>query len=125
MYHTQRRGVLERHSNYQLICMCDASKYFIGCVIYLKNIDSNSLNYISSHNKALDIQLVGRTMPVLELCAIEYATEKAQEVYDALTGRNIIIQIRHTFVFSDCTIALCWVAKSKKNYRGYNIIVCS
>jgi hypothetical protein len=93
--------------------MCDASKYFIGCVIYLKNIDSNSLNYISSHNKALDIQLVGRTMPVLELCAIEYATEKAQKAYDALTGRNIKIKIRDTFVFSDSTIALSWVAKSE------------
>jgi hypothetical protein len=52
-------------------------------------------------------------MPVLELCALEYAAEKTKATYDALTNCAVPVKIDDVFIFGDSTIALSWVAKAE------------
>ena len=103
------RFIGTRESKYSLISLSDASKDFIGTVIYIRNECDNTLHYLISHNKVLDTSMRARTMPVLELCALEYATAKVRDIYCSLisSGKNIC----NTYVLTDSNIALSWIAK--------------
>ncbi|XP_068225629.1 uncharacterized protein [Palaemon carinicauda] len=99
-----------RKSNFDIIVMSDASKNFLGCVIYLQERNSKLVSFVSAHNKILNKNLKGRTMPVLELTAVEYALQRAFDLYKMLTSCIVPIAVNDIMLFSDSTIALSWLA---------------
>ena len=111
------RFVGNRDSTYDIITMTDASKDFVGCVIYLKEVTTGLVSFISAHNKILDNTLRGRTMPVLELTSIEYGVQKALDLFRMFTSCIVPIQVRNVLFFTDSTIALSWL-KDSENLRN-------
>ena len=107
------RFVGNRDSTYDIIVMTDASKDFIGCVIYLKDVNTGLVSFISAHNKILDATLKGRTMPVLELTSIDYGVQKALDLYQTFKNCIVPIQVRDVLLFTDSTIALSWLRDSE------------
>ena len=107
------RFVGNRESSYSMILFSDASKDFIGMVIYLKENETGKISFVSAHNKILDRILRGRTMPVLEFSAIEFAVNKGLEIYETLTSCMIPLNFTEIMLFTDSTIALNWIIKAE------------
>lgn len=107
------RFIGNRDSRFDIIVMCDASKDFIGCVLYMVEKESKRVSFVASHNKILNKNLQGRTMPVLELAAIEYGVDKGLNLYKFLTECLVPFTICDLFLFTDSTIALCWLNDSE------------
>jgi hypothetical protein len=102
-----------KKSSYTLIILSDASKDFIGMVAYLKENKTNNINFLMSHNQLLNQVMRGRTMPVLEFSAIEFAVRKSLEFYESITSTMVPISISDIKLLTDSTIALSWLNKSE------------
>ena len=114
-----QRCVGSRTSRFILISMCDASKDFIGCVNYLKDMNTNTISFISAHNKILDHNMRMKTMPILELCSVEYAVEKVMDLHQSLCNDIENLNISDIFMFTDSTIALNWINTSENNDKKW------
>ena len=108
------RSVGARTSRYSLLCFGDASRDLIGCVLYIKNLDTGKVNFLQSRNKIVGQNLQGKSIPSLEMHALSYSVETIIDIYNELTGTSSVVPINITdlFCFSDSMCALNWVNNS-------------
>ena len=103
------RTVGGREQEYSLIVFCDASKDFIGCVMYLRPTDSQSMNFVLARNKILSAKTATKSMPVLELLALKLGVETAVECWQQLAGAVRPINVSTIHALSDSSIVLNWL----------------
>ena len=60
------RYIGDYKDEYELICYTDASKELFGCVIYLKEVNSFNMSFLTAKNKVVSKGGLQRTIPVLE-----------------------------------------------------------
>ena len=107
------RFIGNRDSSYTMILFGDASKDFIGMVIYQKEQETRKISFTAAHNKLLDKVSRGRTMPVLEFLALEFALQKGLEFYKTFSSCMVPVNIKEILMFTDSSIALNWVRKAE------------
>ena len=103
------RTVGGRSQEYALIVFCDASKDFIGCVLYLRPINSQSMNFVLARNKILSAKTATKSMPILELLALKLGVETAVDYWQQLTGAVQPINVSSIHALSDSSIVLNWL----------------
>ena len=110
------RSVGRRDGNYSLVGFTDASSDAYGCVLYMKDNATNEINFILSKNKVLSSEMKKKTMPALELQAIEFGVQTLMDMYVNLTGDTVVlpINISSLHIFTDNTACLHWL-------ESYNI----
>ncbi len=107
------RSMGDRTDSYELCVFCDASKDFIGCVLYMKNLNNGQISFLLAKNQLLDRIQRSRSTPVLEFTALEFAVRKTLSLYEELTTALVPVKIKNIRLFSDSTIALGWLSKSE------------
>ena len=96
-----RRFDPEDINNIQLHIFCDASSKAFGAVAYL--VTDNQVNLIMSKSRVTPLK--ERTLPQLELTAIELGTRLANYLNSKFS------EIQETYIWTDSEICLHWIAK--------------
>ena len=104
-----KRSFGKREDSYELVCFTDASKDFYGCVLYMRNLRSRELNFLLAKNKIITEKNRSKSMPVLELVALEYGVKVLLDVYAELQKVRRPIKFDALKLFTDSTITLSWV----------------
>ena len=66
------RYIGDYSEEFEMYVFTDASKDIYGCVIYLKSINSDTLHFIQSKNRIVSKTATNRSIPILELLAVEF-----------------------------------------------------
>ncbi|XP_036334761.1 uncharacterized protein LOC118745416 [Rhagoletis pomonella] len=94
---------------------CDASQKAYAAVVYTHTIKADGLSRVSLLTARTKVApLRGATIPRLELCA---ALLLAKTISDARVALNLVDSAFH--LWSDSTIALCWMRKQPSILRPY------
>jgi len=123
------RYIGDYDSQFDLVCFTDASKEFYGCVLYLRDVSCNKLSFVLAKNRIISRQMASKTIPVLELNALDFGVSCAHEVYNELISAFCPINIRNIHVYTDSSISLCWLSAkclktSKIERKGSKINNC-
>jgi len=120
------RYVGDYNSEYDLVVFTDASKDLYGCVIYLRDTSCDKLSFAWARNRTVGKSQRGKTIPVLELTALDFGVDCALEFYNELKNSFCPIVFRELHVYTDSSIALSWLAtktlKSGKIERKGGVI---
>ena len=120
-------SVPRRLENYDadcnLVIYVDASKDFMGCVVFLNTDLDLELKFVLSKNKLLNQNMKNKTIPVLELLAIKFGLKVGLELKQELSNAFIPVKIQKLKIFSDSMISLEWLSSkfhktSKVEKRG-------
>ena len=105
------RFVGNRDDQYDLIAFTDSSKLIVGCVVYVRNLSSGQISFILAKNKIVGKKMAGRTIPNLELQAIDLGSEILIDLNNELTGTKCAnpINIRKLLLYSDSFVCLQWL----------------
>ena len=111
---------------YDLLGFTDASKIFLGCVLYLRNLETGSMHFLMGRNKIVSKAMESKTIPVLELLAVKFGTGVLHSMYDDLKRVFCPVDIRNLHIYTDSTISLNWIEGktvkfSKMEKRGPTI----
>ena len=106
------RMVGKRSDTYDIIACTDASGTMYGVVVYLRNTRTGKNSLIQSKNRIINSTMQKRTIPNLELVAIELGVETIMNLYSELTNESCLekISIRNLEVYSDSSVALSWIS---------------
>ena len=80
------RNIGARDGNFSLIAMTDSSKDAYGCVIYIKDLDTHRVSYLTAKSRLVSTTSPKKTIPSLELQGLAYGVEILHEVYSELCG---------------------------------------
>ena len=107
------RCVGARDEPYQLVATSDASKDVYAVVVYIKNTVTNQVSYLTARSRLVNITGPRRTIPAMEFQGLAYAVEILYEIFQELTGSNVVIPINITscHIFVDSQICLHWLVK--------------
>lgn len=105
-------SVGSRSDNYNLLFYCDASKDFVACAIYLNVVGTDKTEFIFARNSLVTKNLKTKSIPILELVALDLGVSTAMDLYSRLTNAVRPIKIVNVFTFTDSMIVLSWI-KSK------------
>ena len=107
------RFVGDRDASYSIIGMSDSSKDAYGVVLYLKNLNTNQVSYLTAKNRLVNTNAAKKTIPSLEFLALAFGVQCIYEVYQELSGNSVVIPIKieacHLFV--DSMICIHWLIK--------------
>ena len=111
-----------REGLYDLIGFSDASTQIYGAVIYIKEVATNKVSFLSARNKIIPAKQTKRTVPSLELQAICLAAETVMSIYNDLAGPRIMlpIMIRNIHIFTDSMVTLQWIQSFFSSYSKMN-----
>ncbi|XP_068200128.1 uncharacterized protein [Palaemon carinicauda] len=111
-----------RDGEYNIIVFTDASCDIYGCVIYLLNVESGKLTFVNAKNRLVNTQLKGKSIPSLEIHAINLGVEQSIDLYLDLAGPSCIKPIKVTKIclFSDSSCALQWLISSSLQLKKMN-----
>lgn len=109
---------VEKSSRVSLLAFADASEKAYGSVIYLHVENQNEKPKVSLVCSKSRVSSPSRivTLARLELSALVLLARLVRTVYDTSSKRH---QIDNIFVFSDSTVALCWVSSSPHRFNTY------
>ena len=112
------RMVGQRNSRYSLIAFTDASKSLYGVVIYIKDLCTDKVSYLSSKNRVVNDNLKKKTIPVLEFLAICLGVELLGDLYNELTGESTVvpISIESLHLFTDSMVSVQWIRSYVVDY---------
>ena len=110
------RFVGNYNASYELFAFVDASKDFYGVVIYIKCTNDENLYFLVGKNKIVSKNLLGKSIPILELVAIECGIMCLNEIKNELTNAYCPIQINEMHLYSDSMVALSWVESKVVKY---------
>ena len=82
------RSVRSRDSEYRLIACSDASKEALGCCFYLYDFKTDKCTFLAGKNRMVGGNLKTKSIPVLELIALSWATEVCIEVLHKYYSSN-------------------------------------
>ena len=113
------RNIGARDSNFTLIAMTDASKDAYGCVIYIKDLDSGRVSYLTARSRLVSTTSPKKTIPSLELQGLAYGVEILYDVYTELCGDRVVIpvKIRSCHLFVDSMICIHWIIKYSIDFQ--------
>ena len=105
------RFIGNREDPYRLFCFTDASKVLYGCVIYIQNLETLQVSFMTSKNRMVNKNLETKTIPNLELAAISLGVEVLFDIRKEISGPRCMkpINIDSMFLFTDSLIALNWI----------------
>ena len=105
------RYIGPRSSSYRIIAFSDSSKLFYGTVVYLQELNTNKVNFLIAKNKLINKQLEDKSIPSLELLALNFATETVVDVFKELSSSVCVIpiNIKEINVYSDSLVVLHWL----------------
>ena len=105
------RYVGNRDSEFELLAYVDASKQIYGAVLYLREISTGKTSFLFSKNRLLNKTLAEKSIPTLELLAIDFGTKLLIDTKDELAGPRTMNPINVTALklFTDSTISLSWI----------------
>ena len=110
------RSVGKRTDSYRLIAFTDSSQSIYGTVVYLHNINDNSVSFLLSKNHIVGTQLDSKTIPSLEFNGIVLGAETLVEINKELSGPLSVcpINICERLVFTDSLVSLNWIDSFSK-----------
>ena len=108
------RFIGRREGSYNILTFSDASRDLYGCVVYIQDIETGQISLLHAKNRMINKQLRDKSIPSLELHALNFAIECAFDIYEALSGSDCIkpINIKQIILFSDSLCALQWLYSS-------------
>ena len=108
-----------REGEYSLICYTDSSAGAYGCVIYIKELQLNTVSFVTAKNRILSASMKRKTMPSLELQGIEFGVECMMDAYNSLTNDTVVLPINivSLHVFSDSSACLHWLESYSIRYE--------
>lgn len=111
------RYVGERDHRYKLICFSDASKYIYAVVLYLQDLDTGRVSFLTARNRFVNSQLEKKTIPDLELQAVALGVATLIDIVDQLSGEKCVcpIKIVKLELYTDSMITLHWL--NSHNYK--------
>jgi hypothetical protein len=92
-----------------LLAFTDASKKIYGAVIYLQDLTTGILRFMFSKNRLISKRLMSKTVPVLELLAMNFGAQCLVDYKNELLNAFFPIKIKELHVFSVSTISLNWL----------------
>ena len=116
------RFIGPRNGEYHIVTFTDASHDIYGCVIYLLDVGSGKLNFVSAKNRLINRQLQNKSIPSLEMTAINLGVECSLELYKDLSGSACLspLKISKIRLYSDSLCALHWLASSSLHLEKMN-----
>ena len=111
------RFVGNHDATYSLVAFTDASKDAYGVVIYLKDLDTGKVSYLTAKNRLVNTATSKKSMPSLEFQGVSFGLETLFETYQSLCGETVVkpITIASSYLFTDSTTCLHWI----ENYSIY------
>ncbi len=103
------RSIGTRADQFEILCFVDASKSFYGLVIYIRSLVHQELKFIMAKNKIVNKKLALKSIPLLELSAMELGVETLIELCMQFETAVKPINIIKLHLFSDSTISLSWL----------------
>ena len=105
------RFVGSKSDSYTLCGFSDSSAEAYGCVFYLWNQNSNQISFLLSKYRMVNRSLKGKSIPALELNAIELAVETAIDLCSELSSSLNLepVSITDIILYSDSMVALQWL----------------
>ena len=103
------RTLGSREDSYNMLVYCDASKDFVATAVYLDVIGLNSPKLIYARNSIVTKNLQTKSIPVLELVALDLGVSTAVDLCQQLCGAVRPINISKIFAFTDSMIVLSWL----------------
>ena len=113
---TVPRSVGSRSGEFSLLVYCDASKDFIGCVVYLRDVATGSQSLVLARNNLVSGVLKNKSIPMLELAALQFGVETMMDLYQSLTSAVRPINVIKLYAFTDSIISLCWIRSKEVNH---------
>lgn len=108
------RYIGEYAGAYTLVACTDASKDFIGAVLYLVDNDTGSVRFIMSKNRLVSKAMKTKTIPVLELLAIKFGVQLLLKMNSEMTDAFCPVNITGMRLYSDSMISLQWISSKVK-----------
>ena len=105
------RYVGSREHTYNLIAFTDSSKLIYGTVIFLHNLDLNTVSFVLAKNRIINKQLATKSIPTLEFQSLTLGAEVLLDTYEELTGPLCVtpIKINELQLYTDSYVALNWL----------------
>ena len=116
------RLVGKSDSEYRLVGCVDASKDLYGVVVYLLEVESGKLSFLSAKNRIITKNLCNKSIPSLELLAINLGVECLMDVHNELAGPTCIspINISQLHILSDSQVCLSWLQSYSDRFSKLN-----
>ena len=116
------RYVGDRNGRYELVSCVDASKQLYGTVIYLRDIDTGKTSFLCAKNRVITKNLKNKSIPSLELLAINLGAEVLIDIYEDMCGETCVkpINVTKLHVLSDSQICLAWLQSFSNNHSKIN-----
>ena len=113
-----RRFVGKRNGQYRLIAFSDSSKSMYATVIYIQDIETNQVSFLTAKNRLVGQSLQGKSIPSLEFLGICLGVEMLIEIYQDLSGSSTVVPIRieRLDLFSDSMVSLHWLQSYAENF---------
>ena len=105
------RFVGSKMDSYSLHGFSDSSAEAYGCVFYLFNKNSKQVSFLLSKYRMVNRNLKGKSIPTLEINALELAVETAVDLHSELTGSLNLepVSITNITLYSDSMVSLQWL----------------
>ena len=83
----------------------------LGTVLYLRDIETGSVNFLSARNLIVSKQLKKKSIPCLELHAISHGVKHLVNTWKDLCGKRSLVPLNivKLRLYSDSMVALSWV----------------
>ena len=105
------RSVGGRKETYKLVAFTDSSTKIYGVVIYLFNLKNRTMSFLLGKNRIVSKSMSSRTVPCLELQAVEFGVKTLIDVYKQLAGPTCVVPINilELNLFTDSIVCLHWM----------------
>lgn len=105
------RFIGSRSDSFRLVACTDASRQMYGAIVYLHNLSSNKLSFVSAKNRIVNTKLVTKSIPSLEMQGILLGVQCLVDVYKELSGPKCVdpINITESICLTDSLVSLHWL----------------
>ena len=116
------RYIGPRRGNYNIVVCSDASRDIYGCVLYMQHTETGNLSFVHAKNRLVNKQLHSKSMPSLELHAVNLGVECATDLYKDLSGQSCLnpISIGQILLFTDSICVLHWLNSASSKLEKMN-----
>lgn len=116
------RFVGNRDSNYEIIAYVDASKQFYGATLFILDKITGNLSFLMAKNRMITNNLKNKSIPSLELLAINFGVEVLHTIRIELAGSKTLIPIKidKMRLFTDSSISLSWLRSFNETFAKMN-----
>lgn len=119
---SMNRYIGKNDDHYDLLVFTDSSKEAYGCVLYIVNKTQNLVSFLYAKNRLVSKNLELKSIPCLELKAVELGVESVISAYLELSGNDCVcpFKIDNLRLYSDSLVALNWVHKHSVKFDKTN-----